>query len=174
MVKVRSSAVIAAFAVASIAALLVFRLAPATAAEGDVPGVPTDNTSSQPQPQTGDDNSASEDHSPKSPIRVNTIDYQEANGGTLKLAGIAAPGSPLYLFFDNEPLAKVDADNSGNWSLEQPLKLDEAQHTLRAEQYDPTTQMLSGRAMITISRAPSADQGAVPPGNGEAPKTDTP
>jgi hypothetical protein len=114
------------------------------------------------------DAGGTEDHAPKSPIRVKTIDYEDA-AGTLKLAGTAATGTPLYLYFDNEPLAKVDADDQGNWSLERKMDLGTGQHILRAEQYDPTTRMLSGRAMITIGRAPSAPDNA-----GEAPEGTTP
>jgi hypothetical protein len=118
-----------------------------------------DQSAEQPA-ETGD----AEDHSPKSPIRVSTIDYQEAgeNAGTLKLAGKAVPGTPLYLFFDDAPLAKLDADDAGNWSLERELDLGGGRHVLRAEQYDPTTRMLAGRATVTIERAPEGSAGEAP------------
>jgi hypothetical protein len=118
------------------------------------------------QPDTGD-------HSPKSPIKVKTIDYQDA-AHKLKLAGTALPGSALYLFFDDAPLAKVDADSGGNWTLEQDMELGGGRHTLRAEQYDPATRMLAGRAMITIERADSPDAGKASPLEGAMPKATTP
>jgi hypothetical protein len=118
------------------------------------------------QPDTGD-------HSPKSPIRLKTIDYQDA-AHKLKLAGTALPGSPLYLFFDDAPLARVDADSEGNWTLEQDVELGGGKHTLRAEQYDPATRMLAGRAMITIERADSSDAGKASPLEGAMPKATTP
>jgi hypothetical protein len=111
--------------------------------------------------------------SPKSPIRVKTIDYQDA-AHKLKLAGTALPGSPLYLYFDDAPLARVDADSDGNWTLEQDLEIGGGRHTLRAEQYDPTTRMLAGRAMITIERADSPDAGKASPLEGATPKATTP
>jgi hypothetical protein len=111
--------------------------------------------------------------SPKSPIRVKTIDYQE-EAHRLKLAGTALPGSPLYLFFDDAPLAKVDADTDGNWTLERDMDLGSGRHILRAEQYDPTTRMLAGRAMITIERADSPDAGKTSPLEGATPKATTP
>src|SRR5262245_62088601 len=48
---------------------------------------------------------------PEAPIKITTIDFLDGeNGkGKLKLAGIAQSGAPLYLFFDDEPFAKVVA-----------------------------------------------------------------
>jgi hypothetical protein len=99
---------------------------------------------------------------PESPIRITTIDFQdgEAGKGKLKLAGTAIPGTPLYLFFDEQPFAKVVADGEGKWGVEGELELDDSPHTFRAEQYDQKTKLLAGRAMISIGRAP---KGATPP-----------
>jgi hypothetical protein len=136
----------------------------------DVPGdkslLSSEGKAAAEQPDTGD-------HSPKSPIRVKTIDYQE-DAHKLKLAGTALPGSPLYLFLDDTPLAKVDANSDGNWTLEQDTELGGGRHVLRAEQYDPTTRMLAGRAMITIERADSPDAGKASPLEGATPKATTP
>jgi hypothetical protein len=136
----------------------------------DVPGdkslLSPEGQAAAKQPDTGD-------NSPKSPIRVKTIDYQDA-AGKLKLAGTALPGSPLYLFFDDAPLAKVDADSAGNWTLEQEMALDGGRHILRAEQYDPTTRMLAGRAMVAIERADAPNAGKTSPLEGMAPKRTTP
>ena len=52
----------------------------------------------------------------------------------------------MYIYFDEQPLAKVPADKDGNWSTEKELKLDDARHMVRAEQYDMATRMGSGRA----------------------------
>jgi hypothetical protein len=92
---------------------------------------------------------------PKSPIRITTIDFQDGEGGKgkLNLAGTAIPGTPLYLFFDEQPFARVVADGEGKWGVEGDLELDDAPHTFRAEQYDEKTKMLAGRAMISIGRA---------------------
>ena len=107
---------------------------------------------------------------PKSPIKITTIDFQDGEGGKgkLKLAGTALPGTPLYLFFDDAPFAKVVADAEGKWGVEGDLELDDAPHTFRAEQYDENTKLLAGRAMISIGRAP---KGAP---SGQAPESNTP
>jgi hypothetical protein len=102
---------------------------------------------------------------PRSPLRVESVDFKEAAGGAGKvaIAGIALPNNELYLFFDDQPLARVVPDDAGKWSVESDLKMDDRRHTLRAEQYDPVTHMLAARAMVTIQRAEQP--------SGEAPKT---
>jgi hypothetical protein len=105
---------------------------------------------------------------PKSPIKISTIDFQDGEGGKgkLKLAGTALPGTPVYLFFDDSPFAKVVADAEGKWGVEGDLELDDAPHTFRAEQYDEKTKLLAGRAMISIGRAPKgAPSGQTPASN---------
>jgi hypothetical protein len=98
---------------------------------------------------------------PRSPLRVNSFDYEDAGeAGKLTIAGVALPGNDLYLYFDDRPLAKVVPDEAGQWSVESNLKLDDGRHTLRAEQYDPTTRMLAARAMVTIARAKQPSDGA--------------
>jgi len=103
-------------------------------------------------------------HVPKSPIRFTTVDFQETGGesGKLKLAGTALSGTAVYLYFDDQPFAKVDADAEGKWAAEGEMKLDDGRHTFRAEQYDENTRLLAGRAMVAIERAK--------PGTGEAAK----
>ena len=56
------------------------------------------------------------------------------------------------------------------WSVDKDVKLDEARHMLRAEQYDATTRMVSGRAMVTLERAP-ANAGTPAPDNPAPPAT---
>jgi hypothetical protein len=104
---------------------------------------------------------------PKSPIKITTIDFQDGEGGKgkLKLAGTALPGTPLYLFFDDAPFAKVVADSEGKWGVEGELELDDAPHTFRAEQYDEETKLLAGRAMISIGRAKAAPGAQTPESN---------
>lgn len=94
---------------------------------------------------------------PRSPIKIETIDYQDPTGGSgkpgkLKLAGTAKPGTMVYLFVDLDPYGRVIADDAGKWTLEGDLELDDQPHRVRAEQYDPETRMLAGRAMVTFSR----------------------
>jgi hypothetical protein len=104
---------------------------------------------------------AGEAPSPRSPLRVENFDYQD-NGdkaGKLTLAGIALPGNELYIFFDDQPLAKVVPDEGGKWSVESEMRLEDGRHTIRAEQYDPTTQMLAARAMVSVERAKQPPDG---------------
>ncbi len=135
-----------------------------TLAEDDVPGDKSliqDQGSSDEQPQTGS-------HAPKYPIRFKTVDYQDTGDtGKLTLAGTAPPETPVYIYFDDQPFVKVMADKDGNWSTEKEVgKLDQERHMLRAEQYDMTTRMVSGRAMVTLARAPE-DAATPQAGQGE-------
>jgi hypothetical protein len=111
--------------------------------------------------------------SPRAPLRVNKIDFQETGeGGKLSLAGEALPGRDLYLFLDDAPFATVKPDGGGKWSYESAMKLDDGRHTLRADQYDQATDMLAARAIVTIQRAkPNAGDG---PPDTPAPKADSP
>jgi hypothetical protein len=110
----------------------------------------------------------SESTVPRSPIRLSTVDYVDTDGGSGKLtiAGVALPGKELYLFLDDEPLAKAVPDDGGKWSIESAMKLGEGRHTIRADQYDAATDMLAARAMVSIERAK--------PGSGEAPAESSP
>ena len=116
-----------------------------------------------------DDQAQTGSHAPKYPIKFKTVDYQDAGDtGKLTLAGSAPPESPVYIYFDDQPFVKVVTDKDGNWSAEKEVKLDDQRHTLRAEQYDATTRMVSGRAMVTLARAPS-DAATPQSGPGENP-----
>ena len=129
-----------------------------TVSAEDVPG---DKSLSQGAPSSAEDAGEAQPPSPRSPLRVNSFDYEDAgeDAGKLTIAGIALPGNELFLYFDDQPLARVVPDAGGNWSVESDLKLDDGRHMLRAEQYDPETRMLAARAMITIAKQP---QGGTP------------
>jgi hypothetical protein len=121
---------------------------------------PGDKSLIAPEGAQGESSNEPPHHAP--PIRFTTVDYQDAGdaGGKVKLAGTAPPSTALYIFFDDNPFAKLDVDDQGKWSVEKVVKLENGNHTIRADEYDETTRMLAGRAMVTIAR--------VPPG--EAPK----
>lgn len=140
-----------------------------TLAEDDVPG---DKSLIEGEPATpSDDQAQTGSHAPKYPIKFKTVDYQDSGDtGKLTLAGTAPPESPVYIYFDEEPLVKVLADKDGNWSAEKEVKLDDQRHMLRAEQYDTTTRMVSGRATVMLARAP-ADAGTPAPDNPAPPAT---
>jgi hypothetical protein len=115
----------------------------------------------------------SESTVPRSPIRLSTVDYVDTDGGSGKLtiAGVALPGKELYLFLDDQPLAKAVPDDGGKWSIESAMKLDEGRHTIRADQYDAATDMLAARAMVSIERA---KPGSGAPAESSPPKAATP
>ncbi|MBC8013935.1 MAG: hypothetical protein H7X74_07650 [Methyloceanibacter sp.] len=157
------------FIMAVVVAVGASGLSPKSAqATDDVPG-DRSLIEKQGTPSSGAGGSETEPQPPRTPIRLSTIDYKDTGEGSgkLTLAGIALPGNDLYLFFDDQPFAKVVPDDGGKWSVEGEMKLDDGRHSLRAEQYDPATQMLAGRATISIGRA--APEQAAP-----APKATTP
>jgi len=131
---------------------------------GDKSLIETNHPAEDSAPAEAAAGSEAESHMPKSPIRFNTVDFQDTGEGSgkLKLAGTAPSGSDLYLYFDDQPFAKVVPDSEGKWAVEGEMKLDDGRHTFRAEQYDENTRLLAGRAMVAIERAK--------PGTGEAAK----
>jgi hypothetical protein len=126
----------------------------------------------QPEP-TVPDVQPSDAHPPGSPLKLRTIDYQDAGDkpGKLKVAGIALPNKELFLFLDDQPFTNAVPDASGNWSVESEVKLTDGRHTFRADQYDTDTNMLAARAMITFERAKEPTGDAAP---AEPPKATTP
>jgi hypothetical protein len=144
--------------VTALVALGAIGLSPSSVhAEDNAPG---DQSAAENQGASSDAG-AGEAVSHRSPIRLNSVDYQDTGDGSGKLTidGIALPGNELYLFLDDQPLAKTVPDDGGKWSIESGMKLGDGQHTLRADQYDPATQMLAARAMVSIQRAaPSAGE----------------
>jgi hypothetical protein len=110
-------------------------------------------------PEGAEDQSSGEPPHHQPPIRFTTVDYQDAGdaGGKVKLAGTAPAGTVLYIFFDDNPFAELDVDDQGKWSVEKEVKLENGNHAIRADQYDETTRMLSGRAMVTIARVPPGE-----------------
>ena len=120
----------------------------------------------QPQP-TVPDVQPSDAHPPGAPLKLRTIDYQDAGDkpGKLTVAGIALPGKELFLFLDDQPFTNTLPDASGNLSVASEVTLKDGRHTFRADQYDTDTNMLAARAMITFERAkePTQDAPAEPP-----------
>lgn len=141
------------FFVAVLVALGAFGLcaAPVFAAET----VPGDQSLVEQQGSSSSEEGQTEEHPPRAPLRLSTVDYQDqgSDSGKLTLAGIALPGKEIYLFLDDEPLAKVAPDDGGNWKIEKDMRLSDGRHSLRADQYDETTDMLAARAMVSIERA---------------------
>lgn len=107
---------------------------------------------------------AAEGESPKSPIRVNKVDYVKADEGpgTLKLDGIAIANSDVYIYVDDQPLARAIAGDDGTWSIEEKAALDDKVHTVRVEQYDMTTRMLAARAQFNIALSKPDDAAETP------------
>jgi hypothetical protein len=111
---------------------------------------------------------------PKAPLRLSTVDFQDTaeGSGKLTLGGIAIPGKELFLFLDEAPIGSVMPDDGGKWSYEGAMTLGDGSHTLRADQYDQTSQMLAARAIVTIARAKPEGGGTAP--GGQAPAANPP
>jgi hypothetical protein len=111
---------------------------------------------------------------PKAPLRLSTVDFQDTaeGSGKLTLGGIAIPGKELFLFLDEAPIGSVMPDDGGKWSYEGAMTLGDGRHTLRADQYDQTSQMLAARAIVTIARAKPEGGGTAP--GGQAPAANPP
>jgi hypothetical protein len=111
---------------------------------------------------------------PRAPLRLNTVDFQDTaeGSGKLSLGGIAIPGKELFLFLDEAPIGSVMPDDGGKWSYEGAMTLGDGRHTLRADQYDQTSQMLAARAIVTIARAKPEGGGTAP--GGQAPAAGAP
>lgn len=94
--------------------------------------------------------------SPKSPIKVKVVDYVKDGEapGTLKLSGSAIASSNVYIYLNDKPFAQVTAADDGKWGAEDKIELGDSVHTIRVEQFDEKTQMLSGRAQFNISLTP--------------------
>ncbi len=107
--------------------------------------------------------------SPKVPIRVKVVDYAKAEEGpgTLKMSGTAIAGSDVFIYVDENSFCRVAAAaGDGQWEIEDKIALDDRVHSVRVEQFDETTNLLSGRAMFSISLSPPTpeDLAAPPPG----------
>jgi len=105
--------------------------------------------------------------SPKSPIRVQVVDYVKAEEGpgTLKLSGTAIAGSKVFVYVDDKPFAEVAAgDGDGAWSTEDKIPLGDGVHGVRVEQFDKQTNQLAGRAMFSMTlRPPTPEELTAPP-----------
>ena len=105
--------------------------------------------------------------SPKAPIRVKVVDYaKEAEGpGTLKLSGTAIAGSDVFVYVNDKPFAQVTAaEGDGQWKAEDKIALDDSVHSVRVEQFDKVTNLLSGRAVFSMSLSPpTPEELAAPP-----------
>lgn len=107
--------------------------------------------------------------SAKVPIRVKVVDYQKAEDGpgTLKMSGTAVAGSDVFIYVNDQPFAQVPAaQGDGQWEAADRIALDDSVHSVRVEQFDEKTNILSGRAMFSISLSPPSpeDLAAPPPG----------
>lgn len=144
-----------AWAAVFVLVLGVSHVAPAAAAEEDAPEADVVGEASSP--------------SPKSPIKVEVVDYQKAEEGpgVFKLSGTAIAGKEVYIYLDDKPLAQVMAgEGDGAWSAEEKVEIDDKVHVVRVEQLDETTNMMAARAQFRISLSPPspADLAAPPPG----------
>jgi LysM domain/Bacterial Ig domain len=128
-------------------------------AEGEAPSeqaADASNLASQPQPVVPDENAPRERGTP--PVKINSVEYKDKgeDSGTISLSGIGQPHVQVYLFFDNKPLGEFSVGDDGTWTYETEKRLDDAEHTIRADTYDEKTSVVQGRASVRLGREQSA------------------
>ena len=116
-------------------------------AEGPAPGeqaADASNLASQPQPVVPDENAPRERGTP--PVKINSVEYQDKgeDSGTISLSGIGQPNVQVFLFFDDKPLGQFSVGDDGTWTYETEKRLDDAEHTIRADTYDEKTERGAG------------------------------
>jgi nucleoid-associated protein YgaU len=111
---------------------------------------------SQPQPVVPDENAPRERGTP--PVKINAVEYQDKgeDSGTISLSGIGQPNVQVYLFYDNKPLGEFSVGEDGTWTYEVEKRLDNAEHTIRADTYDEKTRVVQGRASVRLAREQQA------------------
>ena len=111
---------------------------------------------SQPQPVYPDENAPRE--RPKPPVKIGKLEYRDTgqDSGKISLSGDGQPNVQLYLFFDQQPLGEVTIGDDGLWAFEIEKKLEDGEHTIRADTYDEATGVVAGRASVRLGREPEA------------------
>src|SRR4029078_5395871 len=108
------------------------------------------------------------------PVRIGKVEYQDtgADTGKISMSGGGEPNNRVFFFFDDAPLAEVTIGADGSWTIDVDKKLPSGEHSIRADTYDAKTGMASGRASVSIGRAPEATaqgEAAAPSAGAEAP-----
>ncbi len=118
------------------------------------------NLASQPQPVVPDENAPRERGTP--PVKINSVEYQDKgeDSGTISLSGIGQPHVQVFLFFDGKPLGEFSVGDDGTWTYQAEKRLDDAEHTIRADTYDEKTSVVQGRASVQLGREQSAPASA--------------
>jgi LysM repeat protein len=112
---------------------------------------------SQPQPIVPDENHPPRER-PEPPVKIKTLEYQDTgkDSGKIALSGVGDPNVRVFLFFDDEPLGQAMSGSDGTWAVEIEKKLEDGEHTVRADTYDEKTGMVAGRASVRLGREPAA------------------
>jgi nucleoid-associated protein YgaU len=119
------------------------------------------NLASQPQPVVPDENAPREHAKP--PVKINTVEYQDKDdSGKISIAGVGQPNVEIFLFFDDQALGQVVVGEDGTWAYEIEKRLEDGEHTLRADTYDEKTKVVQGRASVRLGREAGAAAAAVP------------
>jgi nucleoid-associated protein YgaU len=93
------------------------------------------------------------------PVAVGSVDYDD--DGNTTLSGVAAPGSTVRIYLDNELVGTVEADEAGRWSLTLDRKVPPGSYNLRVDQVDDTGQVVARSEIPFIRATPLRD---LPPG----------
>lgn len=111
----------------------------------------------QPQPIVPDENPPPRQR-PEPPVKINTLEYQDTGQGSgkISLSGVGDPNVRVFLFFDDEPLGQAMIGSGGAWAVEIEKKLEDGEHTVRADTYDEKTGMVAGRASVRLGREAEA------------------
>ena len=93
---------------------------------------------------------------PAGRLGLDVIDYSD--GGDIRFAGSAPPGSPVRVYVDNLPAGDTTADRQGRWSFAPPEGMPGGLHTLRIDQ-------LTARGQVTARVETPFQRAIVPPGS---------
>jgi len=93
-------------------------------------------------------------------LAVDAVDYDSK--GKLDIVGKASPGGLIQLYLDNDFLGRAQADSHGAWALKPEKTAPDGNHTLRADQVDPTGKVT---ARVEVRFARSVPLANIPPGS---------
>jgi hypothetical protein len=94
-------------------------------------------------------------------LSIETVDYDDQ--GRLFMSGQARVGNTVQIYLDNVFAGRTDVDSTGYWSLESTEIATVGDHTVRADELDPESNVVS-RVEVPFRRQapdPSAQPGAI-------------
>jgi nucleoid-associated protein YgaU len=92
---------------------------------------------------------------PAGEVTIDTIDYDK--GGRVTVGGQAKSGSEVMLYVENNLIGRVQADETGRWSLTPDRGLENGRYSLRADQVLDGSKVAS-RAEVEFDKRPLPEQ----------------